>query len=169
MGYVEVVVAQPERPEDRARLSLRSAAAEGGPAGQQALLVGKRALDGAHVGGNGRVREPALDGCQLRLGLAQLGPGIQDRGHGRPVVAGHDLRQMRGHEVAAHRHLTAVGVVRARENAQQRGLAAAVGTEQADARSVGYGQVEAVQDPAAAERLLEASCGEERGWAGHYQ
>src|SRR3954469_14469424 len=74
---------------------------------------------------------------------------------------------MSDHEVTPGRDFACIRLVRARENGQQGGLAAPVGTQHADPRPVGDGQVEAVEDAPAAERLDDAARGQEWGWWGH--
>src|SRR3954469_9342035 len=74
---------------------------------------------------------------------------------------------MSDHEVTPGRDFACVRLVRARENGQQGGLAAPVGTQYADPCPVRDGQVEAVEDAPPAERLDDAASGQEWGLWGH--
>jgi hypothetical protein len=76
---------------------------------------------------------------------------------------------MRHHEVAPRGHLPAVSLVRARENGEKRGLAAAVRAEHADTGTIRDREIDPVENPATTERLDDAASGEEwnRAWLGH--
>jgi hypothetical protein len=66
------------------------------------------------------------------------------------------------HQPAAARHRAVVGVVEAGDDPQERGLAAAVGAEDADPRARLDVEVGAAQDAAAAEGLRDRAGGEQR-------
>ena len=156
------VIGHAQLVEQRARLGLGAVAALLVPAREQALLVGQRAAHGVEVGRQPRVGQPALDARQLGLELRELGPGGDDPGQRRALVAGDVLGQEGVHEPAPARDGAVVRMLEAGEDGQQRRLAAAVGTEHADAHAVGELEVEPVEDPAPAEGLDQAAGGEER-------
>ena len=89
----ERVIVEPERGQVAARLALGAVAAELFPAGEQALLVGERALHLAQVAGQGRVGEPLLGVCELAFERRQLRPCVEHGGERGALVALDDLRQ----------------------------------------------------------------------------
>ena len=132
------------------------------PAREHALVVGERARHRVEVARQVRVRQPLLGRVQLGLEHGQLRPGGAHGGARVAPVAVDDLRQVREHEPAAADHGPVVGVVEPGDDAQQRGLAAAVGAEDADPRPGLHVEVGAAQDLASSERLGDTTDGEQR-------
>ena len=116
----------------------------------------------AQVAGQRRVGEPLLGLRELALERRQLRPRVEHGGERGALVALDDLRQRGEHEPAAARDGAGVGVLDAREDPQQRRLAAAVRAEHADARAVGELEVELGQHRPPAERLDDAARGQQR-------
>ena len=83
------------------------------------------------------------------------------------VLPLHELGEEGRHQATPGGHVPGVGVLAAREDPQERRLAAAVGPHQADTRAVGDLEVEVREDPPAAEGLRHAAGAEERDGRRH--
>jgi hypothetical protein len=99
---------------------------------------------------------------QLALQRRQLGPRGAHDGERVTLVPVDDLRQVRQHEPAPEGDRAGVRVVEPGHDPQQRRLPAAVGAEDPDPRAGLDVEVEAAQDRAAAEGLLQAADGKLR-------
>ncbi len=117
---------------------------------QPLSVLGQQACGGGRSAGTGTGQRPGepVELGQVLPGLAQrVVQHVADR---RDRVERHLLRQEAG--VPRADHGAAVWFVRARQQAEQRGLPHAVLADQADALAGGTGQADAVQHPARAQR-----------------
>jgi hypothetical protein len=162
----EVGLAQAEVAQVADRVALEAVGAERLAALEQRRLALDDARHAVEVRGQRRVGELRLDPRQVALERRELGARVADRlAHGARV-ARDELRQVRDDRAAAERDGARVGLVRARQHAEQRRLARAVGADQADPRPGRQLQVEPVEDAAPAERLHDAARAERGGGGG---
>lgn len=107
--------------------------------------------------------EHVLAGCQARFQRAQRHGHCreltetlaQERGHA-PVLPGHPLGYVRQPRARSHRDRTGGGCELARQHAQQRGLAGAVGPDDTDPVAFAQDQVEPCEEQVTVVGLAEA-------------
>ena len=118
----------------------------------------------AQVVGQRRIGQRLLDLGQLRLQGGGGRDGGAHRVQRRAVVAGDELGQVGQRRALADRQRARVGRLDARQQAQDGGLARAVGADEAHAGARADLEVEPVEHAAAAEALDDAAQAE--GWCG---
>jgi hypothetical protein len=136
---------------------------------EHARLALEHALHAVEVGGERGIGELRLDAREVGLHGGEVRPRGADRLADGALVAGHELREVGDDRAAAQGDGAGVGLVAAREQAQERGLPRPVRADQADPRSGRQLEVESVEDSPAAEGLHDAARaqGEGSGGGGH--
>src|SRR4051812_20480641 len=162
---LEVAVGEAELAQMADRVALEAVGPGRLPLLEQARVALEHALHPVEVARERGVRELRLAAREVGLERREVRPGVADRPAHAALVAADQLREVRDDRAAAQGHRAGVGLVASREQAQERRLAGAVGADQPDAGAGGQLEVEAVEDPPAAERLHDAA-GAERGGGG---
>ena len=128
---------------------------------ERVLLACEHARHPVEVRDHLRASELRAELVQLLLELHEVGPGVEHRLQRRAVVTGRVLVEVGDASPAPAGDLAAVGGLEAREDLQQRRLAAAVRANDADPGFRLDRQVGAVEDEARAERLRDRAAGEQ--------
>ena len=152
----EVVVVEADLREECSRASFEARAAGGGPALDDLLLAAQQTRQLRHV--RALLGELRLDLGEVRLELVEVRARCAQRLQRVAVVALELLRQEREHEPAARRDLACVRGLRAREDAEQRRLAAAVRPDDPHADARLDVEVEPIEDQPRAEALRDPAC-----------
>jgi len=133
---------------------------------EQLRVALEHAGHAVEVAREGRVGELRLDAGEVGLERRDVRPGVADRlAHGA-LVAGDQLGEVGDDRPAAQGDRARVGLVGARQQAQQGRLPRAVGADQPDAAAGRQVEVEAVEDPPAAERLHDPARAQRGGGGG---
>ena len=120
---------------------------------EQARVALEDAGHAVEVARERRVGELRLDAGEVGLERRDVRAGVADRLAYRALVAGDELGEVGDDRAAPQGDRARVGRVGAGEQAQQRRLPGAVRADQADPGAGRKVEVEAVEDPPAAERL----------------
>ena len=157
----ELVGREPDLEESRAGATLGARPAGRLEPFERLLLAGEDAGHPTEVGDHLVAAELVRECRELALELDEIGSCRENGLERRPRVAGRVLVEVRDPGAAAARDLAAVGGLLAREDLQERRLAAAVRPDDTDSGLRLDRQVGAVEDEARTERLGDCPAGEQ--------